>query len=214
MRTYIFGFEQSEAVKQGLGVRELLIMDYLYNFIQSGSMNYKIISDKKFYLIVYKKVLQDLPILGIKERQLQNIFHLLAEKKILSTTDECSYYLYININKWLLCRKNISESGNFLPLYNKLNYIKIKYKNNITKRVQPSGKFEFMKLFRKTISEYTSAVTFDLWFKTDEVFKLENVDGEGITFFIKNEKVYSLHQSRIEKAFDESLEKYARGEVL
>ena len=98
MRTYIFGFDQTEAVKLGLGIKELLILDYLHTFIQSGSMNCKVVSDKKFYLVVYKKVLQDLPILGIKERQLQNIFHLLSEKKILSTMGECSYYLYINMS--------------------------------------------------------------------------------------------------------------------
>ena len=214
MRSYIFGYEQATAIKLGLGVRELLILDYIQNFINSNCMRRKEDSGTCYYLVVYKKLLSDLPILGIQERQLRNILHGLAEKKVISISGESAYYLYININNLLLCWKNISGTCKELPQYNKLNYIKIKYKDNITKRVQPSDKKRFFELLKKEIEAHSTNVTFDLWFRSEDSFRLEHLDKEGITFFTKNEKAFKLHRPRFDKAFDIAIEKYARGEVL
>ena len=83
MRNYIFEFDQQIALRLGLKLNELLFLDYLAKFINSGSMRCKFIEGKRYYRLTYKKVMEDLPILKIKERQLRNIIISLENKGIL-----------------------------------------------------------------------------------------------------------------------------------
>ena len=214
MRTYIFNYEQEQALKLGLGVRELLILDYLQRFVDSGTMNKKLIDGKMFYLVAYRKVLSDLPILRIQERQLRNIFRILAERKIIAVKNETAYYLYININKLLLCWKNFSETCREFPQYNKLNYIKIKYNKDINKKLHSVDKLKFMSVIREELKKHLSQVTFECHFNSNENFKVVGFDAEGATFFFKNETVKNIHKETVAKAFNIVAEKYARGETL
>lgn len=68
MRNFIFAFDQIVALRLGLKLNELLILDYIFNFVNSGNMRHKRVEGIFYFRLTYKKVLDDLPILNIKER--------------------------------------------------------------------------------------------------------------------------------------------------
>ena len=88
MRNYIFEFEQEQALKLDLNLKDLLLLDYMYKFFNSDQIK-KQRKDEKFYCrLTYNKVLSDLPILHIKERQLRNMIIKLERKGILERFSE------------------------------------------------------------------------------------------------------------------------------
>ena len=101
MRSYIFDFEQEIVVKLGLNVDELLILDYLVKFLQSGEQEIVNIKGKKYGWITYDKLISDLPILRIGERQLRKMFIQLEKNKIIERV-VISKKLYIYINQYVL----------------------------------------------------------------------------------------------------------------
>ena len=64
MRGHIFCFQQKVALKFNLNLTELLVLDYLINFLDSNKQLIRNIGGKKFAWIAYKKVAEDLPILS------------------------------------------------------------------------------------------------------------------------------------------------------
>ena len=58
MRKYIFEFDQEIVLRLGLKLNELLFLDYVAQFINSGNMRYKFISGKRYYRLTYKKYLK------------------------------------------------------------------------------------------------------------------------------------------------------------
>lgn len=100
MRQYIFDFEQEIVVKLGLSVNELLILDYLIKFFDSGSQHVLNINGKKYAWINYKKLLSDLPILNICERAMRNIFIKLEKNNIIERKVlDRKMFIYINRHK-------------------------------------------------------------------------------------------------------------------
>ncbi len=83
MRNYIFEFDQQIVLRLGLKLNDLLFLEYLLQFVNSGYMRYKFIDQKRYYKITYKKILEDLPILNIKERQIGNLIARLEKKEII-----------------------------------------------------------------------------------------------------------------------------------
>ena len=55
MRNFIFEFDQQVILRLGLKLNELLFLDYVAQFINSGHMMYKFISGKRYYRLTYKK---------------------------------------------------------------------------------------------------------------------------------------------------------------
>ena len=48
MRNYIFEFDQEVVLRLGLKLNELLFLDYVAKFINSGNMRYKFLSGKRY----------------------------------------------------------------------------------------------------------------------------------------------------------------------
>lgn len=71
MRPKIFNFPQVTLLRLGLSLKEVLFLDYLQQFIVGNHMRSKRVDEKWYYKITYKKIMEDLPILNIKERQIR-----------------------------------------------------------------------------------------------------------------------------------------------
>ena len=101
LRTYIFGFPQINAVKLGLKVNELLILDYLNKLFCSGISKKEVRGSKRYYRLTYKKILNDLPILNIKERRLREIFTNLENLGLVDRLmeDTKEMYIYVDFDK-------------------------------------------------------------------------------------------------------------------
>lgn len=101
MRDFIFIFDQEYVISLGLKLSDLLFLDYMYKFMSSGKMRKRFYDDKWYYNITYNKILSDLPILGIKERQLRNMIISLEEKGILKRLNgkKTQLYIYIDFDK-------------------------------------------------------------------------------------------------------------------
>ena len=66
MEYSIHGFSQEKALEPGLDDRDLLILRWFINFRDNGKMATKIIKDDKYYWIDYQGIIEDLPIMKIK----------------------------------------------------------------------------------------------------------------------------------------------------
>ena len=71
MRNFIFEFEQEKALEFGLKLNELLLLDYMLKFFNTDRIKRQRKEERFYCRLTYKKVLGDLPILRIKERQLR-----------------------------------------------------------------------------------------------------------------------------------------------
>ena len=76
--------DQEKCISTGLKLTHLLIIDYLHQFFSSGFAKYASRpNEPNYYYITNNKILNDLPILGIKKRRLQEIMAELEEMKII-----------------------------------------------------------------------------------------------------------------------------------
>jgi hypothetical protein len=66
MEYVVHGFSQEKAIELGLDDRDLLILRWFINFRDNGKMATKIIKDDKYYWIDYQGIIEDLPIMKIK----------------------------------------------------------------------------------------------------------------------------------------------------
>lgn len=98
MRDYIFDFEQKRMVDLKLSLKEVLIIFYLKQFFDSGNAVYKVLDDKRYYLIRYDKIISDLPILGVNRRQLARLIEGLENKGIIKKFLYNRVHLYLWIN--------------------------------------------------------------------------------------------------------------------
>lgn len=112
MRDYIFEFDQQVVLRLGLKLNELLFLDYVTQFINSGHMRYKFISGQRYYRLTYKKILEDLSILKVKERQLRNIITSLEEKGILKRYAELKNEMHIYVDFDVLFGKKLPDKFN------------------------------------------------------------------------------------------------------
>lgn len=98
IQQFIFEFEQQTALELDLSLKELLILDYMIKFFNSDDIQKRKSGDDFYCRLTYNKILNDLPILHIKERQLRNIYAKLEEKEILEKLSELKNQLYIKID--------------------------------------------------------------------------------------------------------------------
>lgn len=85
MKFTFMGFSQSKALEMNLDDKDLSILRYFIDFKDSGSMSIKIIDDKPYYWVKYEALLNELPILGIKSKDvLRRRLKALVDAEVLS----------------------------------------------------------------------------------------------------------------------------------
>lgn len=95
MLNKVFSFDQSIALDNQLNIKEMLLLDYIYKLFNPEDVTNKSKNDKLYCRITYSKLLNDLPILQVKERQLRNIIIGLEKKGFLERYSELKNQLYV-----------------------------------------------------------------------------------------------------------------------
>ena len=112
MKYSFLGYSVKKIMEFDLDVKDLAILRYFDDFMESGKMNYEVIEGVKYYWISYKNIEDELPFLGLGKRSIMMRMLKLRDLGILShyTKKEggtFSYYspgeryselLYINEN--------------------------------------------------------------------------------------------------------------------
>lgn len=84
MKFTFMGFLQSKAIEMNLDDKDLSILRYFIDFKDSGKMVMKIINDKPFYWLKSDALIEELPILGIKSKDvLRRRLKKLVEANVL-----------------------------------------------------------------------------------------------------------------------------------
>lgn len=173
MRNYIFEFEQEQAMKLDLKLSELLLLDYMLKFFKSDRIKRKR-KDERFYCrLTYNKVLGDLPILRIKERQLRNMLIRLENKGLVERFTELKNQMYVYVNWELLFGNELPDNKNdsvtdFLGVGKALPAIDI-YDNNKIKIIVDNARVKdldldlFNKKFHELLKERVSSISYGLF---------------------------------------------------
>ena len=85
MRLAVLNVNQSSALKLGLDITDITLIDWMISFSASGRMEYKDENGAPYFWVSFKKVCSDLPILEIGERQAARRFNALVEKGIFAS---------------------------------------------------------------------------------------------------------------------------------
>ena len=150
MREYIFSFPQSLALRFNLSLSDLLFLDYFYNFASSGAMRYIYHNGKKYYKLTYKKIMDDLPILNKKERQIIEMITNLEKKEFIERYRGFKNQMYIFVDYDVLfgykppkaethSAENHQDVGEKMPAIDN-------YNNNLNIKREDAGKQEKIKL--------------------------------------------------------------------
>ncbi len=73
MKKKIFNYDQDRLLDANLDLKELLILDYIAHFKNTGKMDEHILENKSWNWITPNKIAEDLPILGLKKESVRNI---------------------------------------------------------------------------------------------------------------------------------------------
>lgn len=88
MRYSILGFNQEKAVSYGLSLKDLLLLQYIGDALASRRMKHTEDEDGNPYVwLQHNKIQQDLPILDIKERELNYSLNKLKELGLIQSKD-------------------------------------------------------------------------------------------------------------------------------
>lgn len=214
MRNYIFEFDQQVVLRLGLKLNELLFLDYVAQFINSGYMRYRVISGKRYYRLTYKKILEDLPILKVKERQLRNIITSLEEKGILQRYAELKNEMHIYVDfdvlfgnklpdKFNLSEVGFHDEGNGVLTieYYDIKKIKIIHDNA---RVKDIDKDELLNTFLASLKIYYGDILYK-GFIEDKI-EIDEITDKDILFDVGNVKLIGQTNSqKFKDAFDSTL---------
>lgn len=121
MKQSILGFDQEASVKLGLTIKDLLLLQYITCAISSDTM--KSVSDEngsEYVWLQRAKIIEDLPILNVKERELNYSINRLKELGLLNTKDlresgvrgSRIYYGVTEKCKELMCEEMSSNAVN------------------------------------------------------------------------------------------------------
>ena len=103
MRDSIFGLSQRRAIQEKISLEQLLILDTLNHFFESGECQHIVVNDRKYYWIEYSKMRNDMPILDISERQWMNIINDLIDKHFINKYkpkhNSTKMYFSLNLNR-------------------------------------------------------------------------------------------------------------------
>ena len=217
MRNFIFEFDQQVVLRLGLKLNELLFLDYVAQFINSGHMRYKFISGKRYYRLTYKKILEDLPVLHVKERQLRNIITSLEEKGVLQRYAELKNEMHIYVDydvlfgnklpdKFDLSEVGFHDEGNGMLTidYYDIKKIKIIHDNA---RVKELDKNEFLNILLANLKIHYGEILYDGFIK--DKLDIDEITSKEIIFDIGNVKlVGQTYAQRFKDAFDKTLKAF------
>lgn len=215
MRNYIFEFEQQKALEFGLKLNELLLLDYMFKFFHADRIKRQRKGERFYCRLTYKKVLGDLPILRIKERQLRNMIICLEKKGIVERFSELKnqMYLYVDFNKLFgndLLNETNGQAGSCLDVGSKVptidnydNKIKIKINNA---RVRELDLEIFNKVLHELLKERVSKISYDLFFHVTKAIQLED---DGIIFRVKwKERIEQAFMDKFTSIVEETVSKF------
>ena len=215
MRNYIFEFDQQVALRLDLKLNELLFLDYVAQFIDSGYMRYKFIEGKRYYRLTYNKILEDLPILKIKERQLRNIITSLENKGILQRYSELKNEMHIYVDYDVVSGKKLPDKfkwseiafhdeGNGLLTIDYYDIKKIKIILN-NARVRNIDKEEFLNILLANLKITCGDIIYK-GFIEDKLY-IEEITDIYIIFGVTNvQMVGQTYGNKFKKAFDDTIE--------
>ncbi|GAB6168266.1 hypothetical protein JCM1393_07260 [Clostridium carnis] len=83
MKFNILGFNQEELIKMDMDTSDVLILRYLVDFIDSGSMITEKVKEDIFYWIDYSSLIENLPILGLKKDGVYRRLKKMVNKGVL-----------------------------------------------------------------------------------------------------------------------------------
>ena len=84
MKLSILDYHQKFAVSFGLDVNDLLLLKWFIDFRNTDRMDEVVFDEKIYYWVNYKKVIEDLPILKIKNKEaLRRRFKKLCDCNVL-----------------------------------------------------------------------------------------------------------------------------------
>lgn len=216
MRNYIFEFEQEKALEFGLKLNELLLLDYMLKFFHTDRIKRQRRGERFYCRLTYNKVLGDLPILRIKERQLRNMIIGLEKKGIVERFSELKnqMYLYVDFNKLfgndLLNKTNGQASscldvGSEVPTIDNYDNNKIKIKIN-NARIRELDLEIFNKVLHELLKERVSKISYELFFHVTKAIQLED---DGIIFIIKwKERIERSFMSLFTSIVEEAVSKF------
>ena len=114
MKYTICGFQQTKLIEYGLDVNDAHILRWFVD-IGNATIKYrKIVDDKEYRWVNYEKVLDELPILGIKKRALANRMQKMVNSGILEHTtvrDGGTYSYYRLGEKYMALVEYDHEGG-------------------------------------------------------------------------------------------------------
>lgn len=103
MRESIFGFSQRRAYHEGLDTNDLLILDTLNHFFESGECQHIVVNERKYYWIEYTKMMDDMPLVRSQCRQWQNRINDLIDKHFIDKykpkSNSTKMYFALNLNR-------------------------------------------------------------------------------------------------------------------
>ncbi len=214
MRNYVFEFEQQVAMRLGLNLKELLFLDYVLQFVNSGNMRSKRVEGKYYFRLTYKKIMEDLPILKIKERQIRNMITKLENMHLVERLSELKNEMHLNVdfdalfgNKlpdgFDLSAIGFHDEGNGVLT---IDYYDIKKIKIITEyaRVRDVDKDLLTNLFYENISNIISPTIFQ-GFIEDKVFVEEVKDGYVLMSVTNIKYVGKEYGERVKFAVEKSL---------
>lgn len=82
MRYAVLNVNQSAALRLGLDLTDIAIIDWLTSFSASGRMEHREQDGVNYFWVAYKKLCEDLPVLGIGERQAARRINALIDKGV------------------------------------------------------------------------------------------------------------------------------------
>ena len=214
MRNYIFEFEQEKALEFGLKLNELLLLDYMFKFFHADRIKKQRKGERFYCRLTYNKVLGDLPILRIKERQLRNMIICLEKKGIVERFSELKnqMYLYVDFNKLFgndLLNTTNGQASSCLGVGSKVSAID-NYDNNKIKinnaRIRELDLEIFNKVLHELLKERVSKISYDLFFYVTKAIKLED---DGIIFRVKwKERIEHAFMDKFTSIVEEAVSKF------
>ena len=103
-------FIQSTCIRLNLKIQHLVLVNYLWQFFMSGKADFRISTQNKqvYFRICLNKILNDLSILQIKKRRLQELILDLETAKIIKrlSASRHAQHVYIHLNLSEISLKN------------------------------------------------------------------------------------------------------------
>ncbi|QLY78062.1 conserved phage C-terminal domain-containing protein [Clostridium intestinale] len=134
MKYTVNGFLQEKLIEYELDDKDAILLRYFVDFKGSGKMKSRIVDEEQYYWLSYKGVIEEYPILNLKEDSVYRRLKKLCEKKILVsiTVREGGTYSFYNIgenyitlisdtNPNALKKDNISKNPQNKPKKNTIN---------------------------------------------------------------------------------------------